>query len=42
MIGSAKILRPELSFWSKKPFKMAVKIVLIELAERSGIQIMLK
>jgi hypothetical protein len=42
IIGSAKMFNPEASFWSRKPFRMAVKMVLIEFAERSGIQIILK
>lgn len=42
MIGSANILLPDVSFYSKKPFNMAVNIVFIELVDRSGIQIMLK
>jgi len=36
------MLRPAVSCTSRKPFKMAVKITLMEFEERSGIQIMLK
>jgi len=42
MIGSAKIFRPDYSFWSKNPFKMDVKITRMLASERSGTQIMLK